>query len=74
VTVALHTAAGEGDFANDKLSMLKIIGSGYGPLIYTLHENPNFENFQACSEQVWEGLEQTSKLPQFLVSVIPALQ
>ena len=67
VTVALHTAAGEGDFANDNLSMLKIVGSGYGPLIYNLQDNPNFDNFKACCQQVWEALEQNSNLPQFLV-------
>lgn len=67
VMVALHTVAGEGDFANDKLLRLKIAGSGYGPLIYNLQDNPDFENFKACCEEVWETLVQTPNLPKYLV-------
>ena len=61
VTVALHTASGEGAFAHDKLSRLKIAGSGYAPLIYDLRETPTFECFQECCEKVWEVLEQSSQ-------------
>ncbi len=68
VTVALHTAAGEGDHANDRLSRLKMVVSGYGPLIYDLKINPSFENFKTCCEKVWEALEQTPILPLHLVS------
>ena len=54
VMVALHTAAGEGDYANDRLSRLKIVGSGYGPLIYDLQSDPSFNNFKICCEKVWK--------------------
>ena len=67
VMVALHTAAGEGDFANDKLARLKITGSAYGPLIYDLYRDPSFDNFKICCEKVWEALEQTPNLAQNLV-------
>lgn len=67
VNVALHTSAGEGDFANDNLSRLKTVGSGYGPLIYDLLVRPSFENFKACCMKVWEALRQTPSLPGKLV-------
>ena len=57
VTVALHTASGEGAFAHDKLSRLNIAGSGYAPLIYDLQKTPTFECFQDCCKKVWEVLE-----------------
>lgn len=69
VNVALHTSVGEGDLANDKLSRLKIVGSGYSPLIYDLQRRPSFENFKTCCMKVWEALEQTPTLPAKLVSV-----
>ena len=66
--MALHTAAGEGAFANDRLSRLKIVASGYGPLIYDLHHNPSFDNFKVCCEKVWDAMEQSDNdLPQSLV-------
>lgn len=68
VSVALHTSAGEGDFANDNLSRLKIVGSGYAPLIYDLKQKPNFDEFKACCVKVWESLNQTPSLPEKLVS------
>ena len=67
VSVALHTSAGEGDLANDKLSNLKIIGSGFGPLIYDLKIDPSFETFKISCESVWESLKQNRKLPKLLV-------
>lgn len=72
VSVALHTAAGEGDLANDKLSHLKMIGSGYGPLIYDLNpsRHPSFEDFKNSCEKVWKALEQTPRLPELLVMLI----
>ena len=73
VSVALHTSAGEGDFANDKLSHLKIIGSGFGPLIYRLKADPSFETFKVCCISVWESLESTPRLPKLLVSMQLAL-
>ena len=70
VSVALHTSAGEGDFANDKLSNLKIIGSGFGPLIYRLKIDPSFETFKISCMSVWESLKSTPNLPRLLVSLI----
>ncbi len=70
ISVALHTSAGEGDVANDNLSRLKIVGSGYSPLIYDLQRRPSFENFKTCCMKVWEVLQHTSTLPEKLVSHI----
>lgn len=67
VSVALHTSAGEGDFSTDKLSQLKIVGSGYGPLIYKLKPNSSFESFKEYCKEVWLSLEQTPKLARLLV-------
>ena len=67
VNVALHTSAGEGDYSSDRLSNLKTVGSGYGPLIYKLKENSNFEEFKSLCELVWKALEQTPQLPTLLV-------
>ncbi len=68
VNVALHTSAGEGDYSSDRLSNLKIVGSGYGPLIYKLEKASNFEVFISLCEDVWNSLDQTPKLPTLLVS------
>ncbi len=71
VSVALHTSVGEGDFANDNLSRLKIVGSGYSPLIYDLQlSKPSFENFKTCCRKVWDALQQTPNLPSKLVSSV----
>ena len=67
VSVALHTSAGEGDFSSDRLSHLKMVGSGYGPLIYGL-QNSNFDIFCQKCKAVWEAVEVTPNLPQLLVS------
>lgn len=68
VSVALHTAAGEGDHSSDRLSHLKMVGSGYGPLIYGLVEDSSFESFRQKCKDVWSAVEQAPKLPKFLVS------
>ena len=68
VGVALHTSAGEDDFSHDKLSQLKIVGSGYGPLIYQLKEMFDFKSFVENCQKVWLSLKQTPKLPSLLVS------
>ena len=65
--MALHTAAGEGDIANDNLSRLKIVGSGFSPLIYDLQQDPSFSNFKGCCMKVWDELRHTSDLPAKLV-------
>jgi len=68
VSVALHTSAGEDDYSHDKLSQLKVVASGYGPLIYSLKTNSSFDNFQSYCSKVWASLEQTPNLPSLLVS------
>lgn len=72
VSVALHTAAGEGDLANDMLSNLKIIGSGYGPLIFDLNPSkcPSFEDFKSSCIKVWDAMDQAHNLPDLLVIVV----
>ena len=67
VSVALITSA-EGDYSNDKLARLKIVGNGYSPLIFDLQSNLTFENFKACCFKVWGSLEQHNDLPMLLVS------
>ena len=67
VSVALHTSAGEGDLSSDKLSNLKIVGSGYGPLIYELQQGSSFSTFQSKCEAVWKAVVKTPKLPALLV-------
>ena len=68
VSVALHTSAGEGDLSSDKLSNLKTVGSGFGPLIYGLKHECTFESFQEACEGVWQAVGETEKLPRLLVS------
>lgn len=69
VSVALHTSVGEGDLPNDNLSRLKIVGSGYSPLIYDLQRKPSFTNFKICCMKVWEALQSTPGLPGKLVRI-----
>lgn len=68
VSVALHTSAGEGDLSSDKLSHLKTVGSGFGPLIYGLKTDPSFHTFQQGCKAVWQAIDQTPNLPKLLVS------
>lgn len=58
VSVALHMAAGEGDYSSDKLSNLKIVGSAFKPLIYELVEGSDLETFQSSCAAVWETIKQ----------------
>ena len=66
--MALHTASGEGDLANDNLSRLTIIGNGYCPLIFELSPDSSFEKFMKCCTKVWDTLQQTPSLSDDLVS------
>lgn len=68
VSVALHTSAGEGDHSSDRLSHLKIVGSGFGPLIYGVKEGSSFKSFQQGCEAVWMAMESTGNLSKLLVS------
>ena len=60
--------AGEGDLASDKLSHLKMIGTGFGSLIYDLKNDPSFETFKTSCKKVWKAMEQTPHLLRLLVS------
>ena len=68
VTVALATAAGgEGDMTTDKLSYLRTVGSGFGPLIYKLKKTAGYRELQEHCKTLWETLEYAPNLPQMMV-------
>ena len=69
VTVALATAAGgEGDMTTDKLSYLRTVGSGFGPLIYKLRKTASYHQLQEHCKTIWETLEHAPTLPEMIVS------
>ena len=69
VNVALATAAGgEGDLSHDKLSDLRIVGSGFASLIYDFPKNAGFTELKKACTYVWDALEKKPNLPQLLVS------
>ena len=68
VNVALATAAGgEGDMANDRLSNLRTVGSGFSSLIYGLDPNTGFSDLCKRCRSVWEAFESDKTLPHMLV-------
>ena len=68
VTVALATAAGgEGDMTTDKLSFLRTVGSGFGPLIYRLPKNADYHRLQDLCKTLWVTLESAPDLPDMMV-------
>ena len=69
VTIALSTATGGEDaLTQDKLSNLRTVGSGYGPLLYSLHNTAGFQELSSCCTYVWKALETKPDLPNILVS------
>ena len=69
VTVALNSTATEEDtLTNDKLSSLRAVGSGFGYLIYELTTDAGFNDLAKACCFVWEALQHTPCLPQYLVS------
>ena len=57
VNVALATAAGgEDDYANDRLSNLRTVGSGFGSLIYNVDEDIGFDELSQRCTSVWTAL------------------
>ena len=71
VEVALATAAGgEGDLANDRLSNLRTVGSGFSSLIYTLDPNTGLKALRKKLLSIWKTLESDTNLPQKLVCLI----
>ena len=69
VTVALATAAGgEGDMTTDKLSFLRTVGSGFGPLIYRLPKDTDYHRLhQDLCKTSWVTLESAPGLPNMMV-------
>lgn len=67
VRMALQTSASEGDLANDNLSRLAIVGSGYCPFIYDLKADADCDDFMDCCTKVWEALQLTPSLTENLV-------
>ena len=71
VNVALATAAGgEDDFANDRLSSLRTVGSGFASLIYKLPENTGFKELAERCSSVWKAYRNDRNLPKMLVGHI----
>lgn len=68
VTVALNNAAsGEDTLTNAKLSSLRAVGSGFGYLIYELKADADFHALSKGCRFVWEAMQHTPYLPQYLV-------
>ena len=68
VNVALATAAGgEDDFAHDRLSDLRTVGSGFGSLIYNLPKTSGYRELSQRCTFLWESLENNPLLSKKLV-------
>lgn len=68
VNVALATAAGgEDDFANDRLSSLRTVGTGFSSLIYNLNPHMGFRELSGRCTFVWTAYENDRNLPKMLV-------
>ena len=69
VNIALATAAGgEDDLTRDKLSNLRTVGSGFGPLIYKLPKTAGYDVLQEHCKLLWDTLKYAPKLPKIMVS------
>ena len=69
IIIALSTSTGGEDaLTQDKLSNLRIVGSGYGPLIYSLSNSAGFTKFSSCCNSVWRALQTNPDLSSMLVS------
>ena len=54
--------------ANDKLSTLSIVGTGYRSLIYELKLDAGFETLSSGCLTILKALEENPNLPKLLVS------
>ena len=52
----------------DKLSYLRTVGSGFGPLIYKLPRTASYQQLQEHCKTIWETLEHAPTLPEMIVS------
>ena len=69
--MALATAAGgEDDLANDRLSCLRTVGSGFSSLIYKLDPNTGFRDLRERCKSLWRAFENDKNLPLLLVGLI----
>ena len=69
VNIALATGAGgEGDLTNDKLSNLKTVGSGFGPLIYKLPKTAGHKKLQENCKTLWDTLKLSPDLSEMMRS------
>ena len=69
--MALNNAAtGEDTLTNAKLSSLRTVGSGFGFLIYELRSDADFDTLVKGCRFVWEAMQRTPNLPQYLVRLL----
>ena len=52
----------------DRLSYLRNVGRGFGPLIYNLPQTASFQQLQEHCKTLWETLKHTPNLPEMMVS------
>ena len=69
VNVSLTTSAEEGALANDRLSTLSTVGTGYRSLIYDLKPNAGFATLSKACNTIWEALKMNPDLPKQLVKI-----
>ena len=68
VNISLATAAGgEDDFTRDKLSSLRIVGSGFEALIYRLLPTAGYTTLVERCRSLWDILRSTPQLPKLMV-------
>ena len=51
----------------DRLSYLRTVGRGFGPLIYNLPQSASFQQLQEHCKTLWETLEHAPNLPEMMV-------
>ena len=56
------------DMTTDKLSFLRTVGSGFGPLIYRLPQNADYHKLQELCKFLWVTLETNPNLPEMMVN------
>ena len=53
----------------DKLSFLRTVGSGFGPLIYRLPQNASYQTLQERCKTLWVTLATAPNLAYMMVSL-----
>lgn len=67
--MSLTTSAEEGALANDRLSTLSTVGTGYRSLIYDLKPDAGFATLSKACNTIWEALKLNANLPKLLVNI-----